>query len=194
MQSVNIETSKIYPLELPQDLPENSGTFEIWDNGIIMVHMYATNIRDEEVDAFNTEPLKLGYVGNPQNGLNAIYIDCNLGMIENVFNPKLYKDHRVEKFITSGNTPLFFILMENETRIVRSIKMFNMNNSCEAVRNLKDIWRNTMRSDMTNEKYIEWFMTHLWVVEMERLQTIMQPIGIVNIGCVIENLSFIQED
>ena len=176
MQPVEITTGKVYPLELPKGLSGNSGTFEVWDNGIIMVHMYATNITTEEVEQFNREPLKLWYAGELHNGLNVLYIDCCLGLIENVFNPKLYKDLRIVKFLQGTNTPLFFVLMEYETKVVRI---------------LKRIWKDTLESPMTNEEYCEWFKNNIWVRELSQMKKIMKPLGEIRLSGVIENLVFI---
>ncbi len=191
MQPVEITTGKVYPLELPEGLSGNSGTFEVWDNGIIMVHMYATNITTEEVEQFNREPLKLWYAGELHNGLNVLYIDCCLGLIENVFNPKLYKDLRIVKFLQGTNTPLFFVLMEYETKVVRSVKLFNMKDDDETVRILKRIWKDTLESPMTNEEYCEWFKNNIWVRELSQMKKIMKPLGEIRLSGVIENLVFI---
>ena len=156
-----ISIGQVYPLEIPSGLQSNGGIFEILDNGMAYQLVIADNPSPSEIKTFNAMPLKLRAYGDLDNGKNIFYVDTNIAAIENVFNPKLYTDDRMQKLLDNNETTLFVFILMDQNKIVRSIKVFYLSDGNTAWKTLKDIWRKTLVSSLTKDQYTEWYETNV---------------------------------
>lgn len=106
-------------------------------------------------------PRRLRTYGDLTNGKNIFYVDTNIAAIENVFNPKLYTDDRMQRILDNDETTLFVFILMDQNKIVKSIKVFYLSNSNTAWKTLKDIWRNTLASNLTKDQYTDWYETNV---------------------------------
>lgn len=187
-----ISVGEKYPLPLPKDLPINGGIFEILESGVCLQLMKVSSPSDQEMDQFNRDPINIKVYGDLKNGKNVFYVGTNLAVVENQFNPKLYKDARMENVLsTDMNMVIFIVLDENET--VKAIKFYHASEKNRAWDRLKRVWARTMESGLTKEEYISWCQKEILPYRMNDLLDKSTYFGKMSVSINIENFCFLEE-
>ena len=152
---------------------------------------FLPNITQREVEAFKSEPIRLKYFGNTSNGKNVLYFKTGVGLFENLFNPNLYTDERMEEFMTGDGVTLFTVLVDSVDMTVKAIR--HMTLSKRITDKLKDIWQSTMNSKITREEYNDWVDNEITPINPALHFSMGWDIGVIRGGLVNEQAVFFGE-